>query len=140
VALAAAAAVVVIVSLPRTAPAAGPAAAAVPSCSLNTGETVMLHASDFDPDVLVWDSKSRAIAYASGGMKDADDVLNHTLLAPPGTRAIVIGCAPDSAHTRYSDVVQDTVGVKIISGTHRGRYGWVTSDDIRSTHTADARP
>jgi hypothetical protein len=117
------------------------AAADVPSaCSLAGGEPVTLRSSDFDPDVLVWDSKQRAIDYAGGTLRNASDVLNHTLLARPGTRAIVVACAPGTARPKYSPEVFDTVGIKVTAGPQRGRYGWVTSDDVRGSHMAAASP
>jgi hypothetical protein len=116
--------------------AAAPSSAPSPSCALAVGEPVVLRSSDFDPDVLVWDSHDRAIDYAGGAVHDATDVLNHTLLSKPGTRAIVIACLPATARPKYTSVVLDTVGVKLTDGPHRGRYGWVTSDDVRNSNTA----
>jgi hypothetical protein len=107
-----------------------------PACSVAVGEPVMLRSSDFDPDVLVWDSHDRAIDYAGGAVRDATDVLNHTVLSKPGTRAIVISCLAGTARPKYSSEVLDTVGIKILTGPNRGRYGWVTSDDVRGSHTA----
>jgi hypothetical protein len=111
-------------------------ASPAPACTIAAGESVILRSSDFDPDVLVWDSRDRAIDYAGGNIKSATDVLNHTLLSKPGTRAIIVACAAATARVKYSSEILDTVGVKITSGPHRGRYGWVTSDDVRGVHTA----
>ena len=106
------------------------------ACTVAVGEPIMLHSSDFDPDVLVWDSRQRAIDYVGGNVHSASDVLTHTLLSTPGTHAIVIACHAATARPKYSSDVLDTVGVKITTGPQRGRYGWVTSDDVRGAHTA----
>jgi hypothetical protein len=120
--------------------AAGVAGAdpAPPVCAVAVGEPIMLRASDFDPDVLVWDSRQRAIDYASGNVRNASDVLNHTLLSRPGTHAIVTVCVAGTVKPKYSPGELDTIGVKITSGPQRGRYGWVSSDDVRDGHTAQA--
>jgi hypothetical protein len=112
-----------------------------PACAAPVGEPVMLRSSDFDPDVLVWDSRQRSIDYASGNVHSAVDVINHTLLSRPGTRAIVVACAPGTVKPKYTTESLDTIGVKILTGPHRGRYGWVTSDDVRGrTAQASASP
>lgn len=99
------------------------------SCALATGAAVMLRSSDFDPDVLVWDSRQRAIDYVSGNIKTAAEVLNHTVLSKSGTRAVVVSCDPGSGRPRYSSLIEDTVGIKITTGPNRGRYGWISSGD-----------
>ena len=109
-----------------------------PICAVAVGEPIMLRSSDFDPDVLVWDSRQRAIDYAGGNVHNATDVLNHTLLSRPGTRAIVLACLASTVRPRYTTDSLDTVGVKITTGPQRGRYGWVSSDDIRGGHTSQA--
>ncbi len=81
---------------------AASALAAAPACAVAAGESVTLRSSDFDPDVLVWDSRQRAIDYV-----------------------------PGSSKPRYANVALDTVGIKITTGPHKGRYGWVTSGDMR---------
>ena len=99
------------------------------SCTVTSGEAVMLRSSDFDPNVLVWDSRQRAIDYVSGEIRNATEVLDHTLLSKPGTRAVVTACDPGSAKPRYSSVAEDTIGIKIVNGPNKGRYGWVSSGD-----------
>jgi hypothetical protein len=103
------------------------------SCALATGAPVMLRSSDFDPDVLVWDSRQRAIDYVSGNMKNTSEVLTHTVLSKSGTRAIVVACDPGSAKPRYSSLIEDTVGIKITTGPNRGRYGWISSEDAHGS-------
>ncbi len=115
-----AAALVVALSVP---------AFAVP-CTLSVGHAVSLKSTDLDPDVFVWDSKQRAIDYAAGYWKDTRDVLAHSLLAKPGTRATVVQCVPGAIHSKYASDLEDAVGIRIQSGPNRGRYGWVTSGDV----------
>jgi len=110
------------------------AAAALP-CAVAPNERVILRSSDFDPDVLVWDSRARVIDYVGGNVTHSADVLNHTLLARPGTHAIVTACDPGSAKPRYEAVPEDVIGLKIVSGPNRGRYGWVSSDDVHRVGT-----
>lgn len=115
------------------------AAAATPApCAVTVGESVVLRSSDFDPDVLVWDTRQRAIDYAAGNVRDATEVLTHTVLSRPGTRAVVTACLPASARPKYTADVLDTIGVKITSGPYHGRYGWVTSDDVRTGRLSEA--
>ncbi len=108
------------------------------SCALSTGITVVLRSSDFDPDVLVWDSRQHAIDYVSGNIKNASEVLTHTVLSKSGTHAVVVACDPLSSKPRYSAVAQDTVGIKLTTGPDRGRYGWVSSGDAHSGVTAQS--
>ena len=101
-------------------------------CALAVGTPVTLRSTDFDPDVFVWDTRQRAIEYAGGHWKNTSDVMNHTLLAKPGTRAIVVACEAGSAQSRYANALEDTVGLKITAGPYRGKFGWVTAEDIHS--------
>jgi len=119
---------------------AGRAAAdpAPPVCAVAIGEPVMLRSSDFDPDVLVWDSRQRAIEYAEGNLRNATELLDHTLLSRPGTHAVVTACLPGTAKPKYTSETLDSIGVKITTGPHRGRYGWVSSDDVRGAHSTQA--
>jgi hypothetical protein len=114
--------------------------ASASSCTLTTGAPVILRSSDFDPDVLVWDSRQRAIDYVSGNIKSTGEVLTHTLLSKPGTHAVVIACDPGSSKPRYSTLAEDTIGIKITSGPDRGRYGWVSSGDAHNGATAQVPP
>jgi hypothetical protein len=102
---------------------------AVP-CAPVIGHAVSLKSTDLDPDVFVWDSKQRAVEYAAGYWKDTRDVLAHSLLAKPGTRARVIQCSPGAIHSKYASDLEDAIGVRIQSGPNKGRDGWVTSEDV----------
>jgi hypothetical protein len=106
------------------------------ACKLSNGDSVVLRSSDFDPDVLVWDSRQRAIEYVNGNIKNTSVVLTHTLLSKPGTHAVVVACDPGSSWPRYAAAAEDTVGIKITTGPNRGRYGWVSSGDAHATATA----
>jgi hypothetical protein len=115
-----------------------PAAVSASSCALANGVPVVLRSSDFDPDVLVWDTRTRAIQYVDGTLKNPSEVITHTLLSRSGTHAVVVTCDPGSSRPRYSALALDTVGIKITSGPYRGRYGWVTSGDAHSGATAQS--
>lgn len=128
-----------VVALLLTAVSATALPAAAAPCSLSTGAAVILRASDFDPDVLVWDSRQREIDYVSGSIKNTSEVLSHTLLSAPGTHAVVVACDPGSSKPRYASEAEDTVGIKITSGPNRGRYGWVSSGDAHAAGGAQAR-
>ncbi len=118
--------------------AAAPAPAE--SCStLGVGGQVVLKSADLDPDVFVWDSKSRAADYASGNWRDTHDVLTHTLLAKPGTHAQIISCQKDLIRSRYANETLDAVGIRLLSGPYHGRYGWVTSEDVHTNVKAALR-
>ena len=109
---------------------AAPARAA--GCTLRIGTTVMLRASDFDPDVFVWDTQSRAIAYADRvNFMTVDEVLRHIVLAKPGTRAVILGCNARIVRPRSAEL-EDAVLVRLATGPDRGRLGWVTSNDLHA--------
>ena len=126
----------IVAMLAAVSVAALPAGAS--TCTLAAGAAVILRSSDFDPDVLVWDSRARAIDYVSGNIKNAGEVLPHTVLSKSGTHAVVIACDPGSSKPRYSTLAEDTIGIKITSGPNRGRYGWVSSGDAHSGSTAQS--
>jgi hypothetical protein len=117
------AAVVASVSMP---------AAAAP-CSVAVGWRVILASDAVDPDVFLWDSRARLVDYAAGRWTDTQTIFAHTMLAPSGTEALVIACAAGAAHPKYSSADQDVIGVKILRGQFKGRYGWVLSSDAHPT-------
>ena len=92
----------------------------------------MLKSEEIDPDVFVWDSRRRVVDYAAGYWRDTNDVLSHSLLAKPGTRAVVVQCEAGIVKPKYVVEVRDAVGIRLLSGPNKGRYGWVTSQDIHS--------
>lgn len=97
---------------------------------LPPGHAVVLKANDLDPDVFVWDSRTRAVDYAAGNWRDTKDVVAHSLLAKPGTRATIVRCYAGAVTSKYANALEDLVAVRVISGPGRGRYGWVTSEDV----------
>jgi len=100
-------------------------------CTATTGGRVILASEAVDPDVFLWDSRQRLIDYSAGQWGSTRAIIAHTLLAEPGTQAVVVSCAPAAAHPKYATADEDAVGVRIMSGPHRGRYGWVISSDVR---------
>lgn len=97
-------------------------------CGVPLGHSVVLKSGDLDPDVFVWDTKQRVMDYAVGSW-GSGEVLAHTVLAKPGTRAVIVQCTPDAVHTKGGST-RDAVGIKLVNGPNKGRYGWVTSDDV----------
>ncbi|MBV8172679.1 MAG: hypothetical protein JO219_12190 [Candidatus Eremiobacteraeota bacterium] len=113
----------------------GPAAGAS-ACVVTQGEHLVLASQGLDPDVFVWDSAQRLVEYLAGNY-NTETVLHHTMLATPGTKAVVVGCKDGAGKTQYSSTNLDLVGVKLTDGPNKGRYGWVVADDTR---TPDGKP
>jgi hypothetical protein len=105
------------------------AASAAP-CAIPAGGRVMLAADAAEPDVFLWDSRTRLVEYVAGHWDSTRAIFAHTELAEPGTQALVVSCVAGIAHPNYGPADEDAVGVKVVSGRHRGRYGWVLSSDI----------
>ncbi len=97
-------------------------------CGVQPGHAVFLKSGDIDPDVFVWDTRQRVVDYA-GGSWGTSEVLAHTVLAKPGTRAVIVQCMPDAVRTKGGST-RDAIGIKLVNGPNKGRYGWVTSDDV----------
>ncbi len=91
----------------------------------------MLASDAPDPNVFVWDSRVRLIDYAGGNWANTRSVIDHTTLAVPGTRAIVVACHAKVIRPKYSADDEDLVGLKITHGPYRNRWGWVLSSDTR---------
>jgi len=117
----------------------GAGAAAPAGCESGTGLRVVLISDAVDPDVFLWDSRERLIDYSAGQWGDARAIFAHTLLAHPGTIAVVMNCVSGVAHPRDATGDQDAVGVKILSGPYKGRFGWVLSSDVRPLHGSVGR-
>jgi hypothetical protein len=101
-------------------------------CSHSAGTVIVLKSADIDPDVFVWDSKQRVVDYSAGFWGSTREVLVHSVLAKPGTRAIVVQCDPGIVKPKYVAEVLDAVGVRLTNGPNKGHYGWVTSLDFRA--------
>jgi hypothetical protein len=114
-------------------------AAASNQCHAARGMHVMLFGGVDDPDVLVWDSRDRLIAYGAGSMDTRQFLLPHALLNTPGTRAVVQSCVGGIVHSKFRTDPDDAVGVLITTGRYRGRYGWVSSSDLRGNGIPEAQ-
>ena len=98
-------------------------------CGVQVGRAVALKSVELDPDVFVWDTKQRVIDYGSGRWGDTHEVIQHTMLAKPGTRAVIVQCGAGLVRRDNGDT-RDAVGIRLVNGPNKGRYGWVTSDDV----------
>ncbi|HET9343254.1 MAG TPA: hypothetical protein VFO25_10110 [Candidatus Eremiobacteraceae bacterium] len=105
------------------------------ACPVSRGAALVLVSQELDPDVFLWDSADRLVRYASGDY-DVQTVLKHTVLVHAFSKAFALGCRkqvirpsasgdPSGASTIY------LIGVRVVSGDARGKYGWVLSADIR---------
>lgn len=106
------------------------AAQAAPTCGVPVGRIITLKSVELDPDVYVWDARQRVQDYAQGSWGSSRDVISHTVLAKSGTHAIVVSCAPGVVAMKNDETSRDALGIKLLSGPNRGRYGWITSDDV----------
>lgn len=106
---------------------------------VTSGSKVSLMSDSTDPDVFLWDSRERLIDYAAGEWGDARAIFAHTVLARPGTAAVVVSCESGVAHPRFQPGAQDAIGVRIMSGPYRGRFGWVLSSDVHPLHGTAGR-
>jgi hypothetical protein len=100
------------------------------ACVANPRDRVFLAADTSDPDVFVWDDRFRLTEYALGRWGDPRSVMVHTVLAHPGTRAVVLTCLPGALHPKYSAATEDAIRVTMLSGPYRGRSGWVAARDV----------
>jgi len=107
-----------------------PALVYAAGCIPTVGATVMLKSDPADPDVIVWDSRERLVAYVEGHWNSSREVMTHTVLAVPGTHAQVVACYPGSARPTFGNVQRTAVGIRLTSGEFRGHYGWVISSDV----------
>lgn len=108
------------------------------SCGIARGTPVTLFGGVDDPDVLVWDSRSRLVSYAAGSSDSRRFLLPHALLSRPGTKAVVQYCVGGIVHPKFRMDSADAIGVLIVSGKYRGRYGWVSSSDLRGQGIPEA--
>ncbi|MDQ2680960.1 MAG: hypothetical protein M3Y21_08065 [Candidatus Eremiobacteraeota bacterium] len=108
-------------------------AAALADCTVRKGSRIVLYGNSGDPDVFVWDSKQRLLDYSSGTYDIDRMLVPHALLTHPGTRALVESCIPNIVHPKFQFAVDDAIGVKILSGSYHGRYGWIKAGDMRTT-------
>jgi hypothetical protein len=115
------------------------AALAANTCTIVRGTQVTLFGGVDDPDVLVWDSRSRLVTYAGGSSDQRRFLLPHAMLTRPGTKAVVQYCESGIVHPKFHMDAADAIGVLILSGKYRGRYGWVSSSDLRGPGVPEQR-
>ncbi len=118
----------------------GTAPADAAGCSVAVGQQILLAASEADPDVFVWDTKGRMVDYAMHSWSKARDVMEHTAIAKPGTRAVVVQCDAEIVKSKLVPESEDAVGIRLLTGSARGTYGWVTSEDVRAMHVGTSSP
>ncbi len=109
------------------------------ACHAGKGARVTLFGGVDDPDVLVWDSKDRLIRYSGGSSDERAFLLPHAFLNRPGTKAVIVSCLENAVHPKFSGDAADAIGVLIMSGRYRGRYGWVTSSDVHGAGVREAQ-
>ncbi len=109
------------------------------TCHVARGARVTLFGGVDDPDVLVWDSRDRLIDFAGGSFDARQFLLPHALLNRAGTRALVQSCVANLVHPKFRMDPADAVGIVILSGRYRGRYGWVSSSDVHGPGVAETR-
>jgi hypothetical protein len=99
-------------------------------CIASPHDRIILSADTADPDVFVWDDQMRLVEYSLGQWSDTRSIMVHTVLAHPGTQAVVLTCLRGAVHARYAAVDEDAVRLRLTSGPYRGRFGWVSSRDV----------
>jgi hypothetical protein len=107
-----------------------------PTCPTSVGGRVVLSSDAVDPDVFLWDSRDQLVDYVAGHWGSTRTIFSHTVIAKPGTRATVVACYPSIAHPRNSPTPMDAIGVRVVNGALRGRYGWVLSSDLHPETSA----
>lgn len=103
------------------------------ACPVARGARIVLASQELDPDVFLWDSADRLVKYAMGDYT-VETVLKHTTLIRAYSRAVTLGCRAAAIRAEFPAGAGDTVyvvGVRVVSGRERGRYGWVLSSDVR---------
>jgi hypothetical protein len=111
---------------------------AADTCTVAPGGRVVLAADAAEPDVFLWDSRTRLVDYVAGRWDSTRAIFAHTELAEAGTQALVVMCVAGIAHPKVGNGDEDAVGVKVLSGRHRGRYAWVLSSDVHRTKPGNA--
>lgn len=114
------------------------AAGAAQQCHASHGMRVTLFGGVDDPDVLVWDSRDRLVSYGAGSTDTRKFLLPHAFLNRPGTEALVQTCLSGVVHSKFRMDADDAVGVLILTGKYRGRYGWVSSSDVHGKGIPEA--
>jgi hypothetical protein len=108
----------------------GASAARADDCAASPQARIVLAADSADPDVFVWDDLSRLAGYSRGTWAGTSAIMAHTVLAHPGTKAVVLACLHRALRAKYSVAEDDAIRVRMLSGPYRGRFGWVASPDV----------
>ncbi|MBV8530557.1 MAG: hypothetical protein JO104_04515 [Candidatus Eremiobacteraeota bacterium] len=101
-------------------------------CKVHRGQHVVLYGTTDDPSVLLWDSRARLREYYAASFDEAQAMLPHAILVPPGTHANVVSCIPSFVDSPIFGAPADAVGVAISSGPEQGLIRWVLGTDVRS--------
>lgn len=101
--------------------------------SVHRFDRVILYGTSEDPDIFLWDNRTKMRDYVAGSFDQMNRLLPHARLLGPGTRAIVQLCISNYMEPSYMGSPVDAVGVLIVTGPNRGRYGWISASDIRAT-------
>ena len=98
---------------------------------VDRGERIVPKSKTIDPNVFVWDRKDLMVAYASGIWPGPKTVLQHAFLSKAPERSeLGIACDASAVRPKNAIATQDAVAIRIIEGPHRGRSGWVASDEV----------
>ncbi|HEY9086066.1 MAG TPA: hypothetical protein VIN40_09080 [Candidatus Tyrphobacter sp.] len=109
--------------------------AATPTgCRMHPGLQVVLYGVGDDPGVFLWDSRFRLRAYHAASFDEAQALLPHALLVGGGTRAVVLSCFTNFVQPKYRLFPDNAVDVRVLTGSLRGRTGWVLGGDARTMH------
>lgn len=105
------------------------------ACPVARGASLVLVSQELDPDVFLWDSADRLVHYATGDY-DVQTVLKHTVLVHAFSKAFALNCRkqvvrPSASGDAAGSSVIYLIGVRVVSGDARGKYGWVLSADVR---------
>lgn len=105
------------------------------ACPISRGAALVLVSQELDPDVFLWDSADRLVHYATGDY-DVQTVIKHTVLVHAFSKAFALGCRKQVVHPSAAGAAQGAtiiylIGVRVVSGDARGKYGWVLSADVR---------
>ena len=107
--------VIVLVAIPTAAPA--------PECLFSVGQHVKLYSPEYDPKVLIWNSKSTLVKYLRKDWQFSE-AYDNTNIAEANTNAIVEAACPSGVET--------VLEIKILDGRHKGLHGWVNIIDARN--------
>jgi hypothetical protein len=110
-------------------------------CPMQRYDRVVLFGTSDDPDVLLWDTRIRMRGYVDGSFDEMNALLPHARLLAPGTRAVVDACIGSYVQPSYMKSPDDAIGIFVLTGPLKGRYGWILGSDIRAViHIVHRKP